>query len=61
MKIKQKPAFKKVYKKLHKNQLKKVGDAIRAIAKDPLLGQEKHGDLTSIFVYKLIASISNTY
>jgi mRNA-degrading endonuclease YafQ of YafQ-DinJ toxin-antitoxin module len=52
MKIKQKPAFKKVYKKLHKNQLKKVDDAIRAIAKDPLLGQEKHGDLTSIFVYK---------
>ena len=52
MKIKQKTSFKKVYKKLHKNQLKKVDDAIQAIIKNPLLGQEKRGDLTSIFVYK---------
>jgi mRNA-degrading endonuclease YafQ of YafQ-DinJ toxin-antitoxin module len=52
VKIKQKTSFKKVYKKLHKNQLKKVDDAIQAIIKNPLLGQEKRGDLTSIFVYK---------
>ena len=52
MTIKQKTSFKKVYKKLHKNQLKKVDDAIQAIIKNPLLGQEKRGDLTSIFVYK---------
>ena len=52
MKIKQKTSFKKVYKKLHKNQLKKEDDAIQAIIKNPLLGQEKRGDLTSIFVYK---------
>ena len=52
MKIKQKTSFKKVYKELHKNQRKKVDDAIQAIIKNPLLGQEKRGDLTSIFVYK---------
>jgi len=52
VKIKQKTSFKKVYKTLHKNQLKKVDDAIQAIIKNPLLGQEKRGDLTSIFVYK---------
>ena len=52
MRIEQKPSFKKVYKKLHKNQLEKVDGAIRAIAENPLLGQEKHGSLTSVFVYK---------
>lgn len=52
MKIEQKTSFRKVYKKLHKNQLEKVDDAIQAIIKDSLLGQEKRGDLTSIFVYK---------
>ena len=52
MEIKQRPAFKKVYKKLHKNQLEKVDDAIRAIVNDLLLGEEKRGDLTSVFVYK---------
>jgi len=52
MEIKQRPAFKKVYKKLHKNQLEKVDDAIRATANDPLLGEEKRGDLASVFVYK---------
>ena len=52
MEIKQRPAFKKVYKKLHKNQLEKVDDTIRAIVNDPLLGEEKRGDLTSVFVYK---------
>jgi mRNA interferase RelE/StbE len=52
MKIEQKTSFRRVYKKLHKNQLEKVDDAIQAIIKNPLLGQEKRGDLTSIFVYK---------
>lgn len=52
MKIEQKTSFRKVYKKLHKNQLEKVDEAIQAIIKDPLLGQEKRGDLTSVFVYK---------
>lgn len=52
MKIEQKPSFKKVYKKLHKNQLEKVNEAIRAIVDNPLLGKEKQGDLSGVFVYK---------
>ncbi|SMM98663.1 hypothetical protein SPONN_2699 [uncultured Candidatus Thioglobus sp.] len=52
MKIEQKPSFKRVYKKLHKNQLESVNQAIQAIVKDPLLGQEKRGDLSGVFVYK---------
>ena len=52
MKIEQKPSFKKVYKKLYKNQLEKVNEAIRAIVDNPLLGKEKQGDLSGVFVYK---------
>lgn len=50
--VKQMPAFKKVYKKLHANQKSKVNDAIRAIIKNPNIGQEKKGDLAGVFVYK---------
>lgn len=52
MRIEQKNAFKRVYKKLHKNQLEKVNEAIEAIIKNPLIGEEKCGDLTGVFVYK---------
>jgi len=52
VKIEQKPSFKRAYKKLHKNQLEKVNEAIRAITKDPSLGQKKRGDLAGVFVYK---------
>jgi mRNA-degrading endonuclease YafQ of YafQ-DinJ toxin-antitoxin module len=50
--IAQKPSFKRIYKKLQKNQRIEVNKAIRAITKDPLLRVEKSGDLSSIFVYK---------
>lgn len=50
--IKQMPAFKKVYKKLHLNEKAVVDDAIRVIIKTPKIGQEKKGDLAGIFVYK---------
>ncbi len=52
MRIEQKPSFKKVYKKLHHNQRQQVNDAIRSIVKNPLLGEEKKGGLSGIFVYK---------
>jgi mRNA interferase RelE/StbE len=48
----QTPIFKKVYKKLHANEKLMVDDAIRAIIKNPKVGQEKKGDLAGIFVYK---------
>jgi mRNA-degrading endonuclease RelE of RelBE toxin-antitoxin system len=50
--IKQMPAFKKTYKKLHAKQKPKVNDAIRLITKNPNAGEEKKGDLTGVHVYK---------
>lgn len=48
----QKPTFKRVYKKLHKNQLKEVNRAIQIIIETPQVGTEKKGDLAGVFVYK---------
>jgi mRNA-degrading endonuclease RelE of RelBE toxin-antitoxin system len=48
----QMPAFKKTYKKLHKQTKKEVDNAIRVIVKDPKIGTEKKGDLSGVFVYK---------
>jgi len=50
--VKQMPAFKKVYKKLHPQERAKVNAAIRTIIKTPQVGQEKKGNLSGIFVYK---------
>jgi len=50
--VKQMPAFKKAYKKLHANEKAAVDDAIRDIIKDPKIGEEKKGDLAGVFVYK---------
>lgn len=50
--IKQTPQFKKAYKKLNKNQLQSVNQAIEAICKDPELGEEKKGDLQGVRVHK---------
>ena len=50
--VKQMPAFKKAYKKLHSQQQATVNDAIRAIIKNPKIGQEKKGDLGGVFVHK---------
>jgi len=50
--IKQMPAFKKTYKKLHANVKLTVNDAIRAIIQNPKIGKEKKGDLAGVFIYK---------
>jgi mRNA-degrading endonuclease RelE of RelBE toxin-antitoxin system len=50
--VKQMPAFKKVYKKLHVNEKNIVDDAIKDIIKNPKIGEEKKGDLAGVFVYK---------
>ena len=50
--LEQKPAFKRVYKKLYDNQREAVHSAIRAVIADPKLGEEKKGDLVGVFVYK---------
>jgi mRNA-degrading endonuclease RelE of RelBE toxin-antitoxin system len=50
--VKQMPAFKRVYKKLPRQSKLIVDAAIRAIIKQPAIGQEKKADLAGIFVYK---------
>lgn len=50
--LEQKPAFKRVYKKLHSNQREAVHAAIREIVADPGIGEEKKGDLAGVFVHK---------
>jgi hypothetical protein len=50
--VRQMPAFKRAYKKLHPQKKSKVNDAIIAIIKNPSIGQEKKGDLSGVFVYK---------
>lgn len=50
--ILQMPDFKRSYKKLHKNQKNAVDQAIVDVTKNPLLGEEKKGDLAGVCVYK---------
>ena len=48
----QRPTFKRVYKKLHVNQRDVVHNAMRKLIDNPMLGEEKKGDLTGVWVYK---------
>ncbi|MFC4699805.1 type II toxin-antitoxin system RelE/ParE family toxin [Glaciecola siphonariae] len=44
--------FKKAVKKLHKNQKFDLDKAVKAIMEDPLLGEQKRGDLSFLRVHK---------
>lgn len=44
--------FKKAVKKLHKNQKSDLDKAIKALIEEPLLGEQKKGDLAFLRVYK---------
>lgn len=46
------PTFARAIKKLHAKDKIVVDKAVKAIANDPTIGEEKKGDLTGIFVYK---------
>jgi mRNA-degrading endonuclease RelE of RelBE toxin-antitoxin system len=48
----QTPTFKRIVKKLHKNQKMELDNAIRELIKDPLIGDQKKGDLSFLRVYK---------
>lgn len=52
MEIKQTGRFKKVYKKLHPNQLEDVNNAIDEVLKNPTIGEQKKGSLSWLRVYK---------
>lgn len=46
------PTFAKAVKKLHVKDKAVVDKAVKAVASDPAIGEEKKGDLAGIFVYK---------
>ncbi len=46
------PTFARAAKKLHAKEKDVVDKAVRTIAGNPTLGEEKKGDLAGIFVYK---------
>lgn len=48
----QTPAFKKAVKKLHPNQKMDLDKAVKELIEDPLLGDQKKGDLSFLRVYK---------
>ena len=48
----QRPAFKRVYKKLHANQRDAVHAAMRQLIANPRLGEEQKGDLAGVWVYR---------
>ena len=52
MKITMTNTFKKSAKKLRRNQISIVEDAIDEISKDPEMGELKKGDLAGVRVYK---------
>ena len=52
MEILQTNRFRKAYLKLHINQLAEVNKAIRAVIKNPDIGEQKKGDLSWLWVYK---------
>jgi len=52
MQIDQFPVFKKTVKKLHTNAKQDLDEAIKELIKNPLLGEEKKGDLSGVRVYK---------
>ncbi|TLU65087.1 type II toxin-antitoxin system RelE/ParE family toxin [Thalassotalea litorea] len=51
-KVLQTPSFKKTTKKLRENQKSDLDKAIRALIEDPLLGEQKKGDLSFMRVHK---------
>ncbi len=52
MQVIQANKFKKTYKKLHANQRAQINDALKKIIANPLLGEQKKGDLAWLRVHK---------
>jgi mRNA-degrading endonuclease RelE of RelBE toxin-antitoxin system len=50
--VKTVPSLDRVLKKLHAKDKKIVDEAVRSLANDPTIGEEKRGDLAGVFVHK---------
>jgi ParE-like toxin of type II bacterial toxin-antitoxin system len=46
------PSFARTAKKLHAKDKLALDQAVQCVAAEPLLGEEKRGDLAGLFVYK---------
>jgi mRNA-degrading endonuclease RelE of RelBE toxin-antitoxin system len=45
-------SFDRIAKKLHSKDKKVLDDAVKEIANNPFIGEEKRGDLIGVFVHK---------
>ena len=45
-------SFDRVVKKMHAKDKKVLDEAVKAVATDPSVGEEKRGDLAGVFVHK---------
>ena len=45
-------SFSRIAKKLHPKDKKVLDEAVKTVANNPSLGEEKRGDLVGVFVYK---------
>ena len=61
MLVLQQNSFKRAYKKLHPQQKQAVNEAVLVVCENPTLGEQKKGDLASIFVYKFAIIRSYIY
>jgi ParE-like toxin of type II bacterial toxin-antitoxin system len=52
LKVQAVPAFLRAAKKLHAKDNAVLDVAVRSIANEPSIGEEKRGDLAGVFVYK---------
>jgi mRNA-degrading endonuclease RelE of RelBE toxin-antitoxin system len=52
MKIQQTLSFKSKAKKLNRNQLRDLEEAVKTICEDPMVGTKKRGDLAEVYIYK---------
>ncbi len=52
LEVRQTHSFEKAYRKLHANQRADANKAINAVIDNPLIGQQKCGDLRTVRVYK---------
>lgn len=48
----QTPTFKKAVKRLHQNQKMDLDKAVKELIENPLLGEQKKGDLSFLRIYK---------
>lgn len=47
--------FARQYKKLHKNTVSDIDDAVDVVSQTPNIGTRKKGDLSALYVYKFIS------